>query len=452
MLKRKFAVMLGICSLLGVFCLSACANKNDFGVVEESVETESQSENGADTLEETVETEEETETEASNASSSSVVLYDTRQNNLTFTESVNRFNSALYKCMNFTDDNVVYSPYSLTTALAMLDEMADGYTSMHIRMLLGISELSQYTDGMKALVDRYEGNGLVSANALYVQEGFAYADDSDALVMLPLKQDFNAEIHEVDFVGHIEDVHKDIEKWVAKNTNNLIPDYKSISTSDTVSDLLNVLAFDAKWNVPFSANDTYTEEFHGTEGSTEVDMMHQHDRYLSYLDDFSGVRVIGLSYENGAEMDILLPVDENASVHNVVSDIDMTELFTALDNTEEERIKTLALPKVFTRVSLDSDALKSALDSLGLVDVFNENADFSKLSENIYVGDISHETVLNIDEEGTQAASVTEVVLDKAIAMPNEDGVDFIVNRPFAFVIRDSETNTILFTGEINQL
>ena len=369
-----------------------------------------------------------------------------------FVQSVNNFSWKLYDELDNESDNIFYSPYSLVVALGMLDLMADGNTKTELESVLGTSDIDGFVENMQEVASKYDEKIFSSANALCMREGFDFAEDSDESVIKPLKDYFGAEIFEIDF-NKVDEAKEQIREWVAKYTKDMIPDYESSVSDETICDLLNAVAFQDDWEEPFEEINTYEEPFYGLSFQDDVDMMHAYEMHCRYLDDFVGVNALALNYANGAEMDILLPVHKDEFIGDVLANIDVNLLLETLDESMYVDIETLALPKFSMDITMDSDVMISALKSMGMLEAFTLNADFRKLSYDMFVSNIVHRAFVDVDENGTKAAAVTEITLDaKGAFFPESEIINFIVDRPFVFVIRDYDSGTILFTGQVNDI
>ena len=231
----------------------------------------------------------------------------------------------------------------------------------------------------------------------------------------------------------------------------MIPDYKSISNQMTRADLINAIYFYGEWALPFEAEDTREQSFYGTGGETTVDMMSQGNVFLPYLETDSGLRVLGFPYvRNGFEMDLIIG-EPGEDIAAAVKKENLPELLAALDGQEDTRIETLQMPK-FT-MDITYPELAEALKGVGMKRAFSDAADFSNLAKNLMISDVNHRAKLEVDELGSKAAAVTEVVMvEGAMILPEEPAPEFIVDRPFFFVIRECDTGMILFAGHVNNL
>ncbi|MCR5651580.1 MAG: serpin family protein [Lachnospiraceae bacterium] len=374
----------------------------------------------------------------------------------TLAEAVNTFNWNYYNTQD-TDSNLFYSPISLESALAMALKGAKNDTYEELADVLCIGDMNTFMDSYSSLSSGYgdEKIKLTVANSLWIDKTFdkEYGVDPDFVSELEKKMD--AEVILEDFKNNSEKAASDITDWVKKKTENLIPDYQSVASADTALDIINAIYFFGEWRNKFSADNTSSQDFRRPGGTVTVDMMNMNDEYFRYFKD-GGFKGIELPYyDDKAVMDIILTDDDNdlsaPEAFKSLSAKEREDFISGISSAEEVKISMLMLPK-FT-MDITAEGLKESLINLGAASAFDKNkADFSGICEKLFISDISHRAKIEVDEEGSRAAAVTEVVMElaSAIAEP-EEIIDFVCDRPFVFVIRDRESGTILFTGIVNE-
>ncbi|MBQ6967091.1 MAG: serpin family protein [Lachnospiraceae bacterium] len=367
--------------------------------------------------------------------------------------SVEDFNLKLYKeCEG--KGNLFYSPYSIVSALALTDLAAVGETKEEMEKVLNITDFESFKQEIKAFNGKKQSEKayLKTANGLFIDKSLELSDNYKADFEDPAKEFFKGEFRSVDFKD-TETVRKEITDWVNDATEEMIPDYSSAAGADTVADILNAVYFYGEWQKKFSANDTWKDPFRTADGDKEVDMMHMDHESFRYISDVDGVKAVALPYDDGSyEMDIFMYADpekkETEGIFDIISGKDM---LSQLDNAEKTELSKLALPKF--KMDLELDGLKEKLIAAGMQTAFSEGADFSLLAKNLKISDICHRAVVEVDEEGSRAAAVTELVMELTSMMPMEEKTeDFIADKPFVFMIRDSKSGVILFTGRVNEL
>jgi serpin B len=348
--------------------------------------------------------------------------------------------------------NLFYSPYSISLALAMTYAGARGQTAQQMSEVLHFAlpqdrlhrafnalDMALATRGEQ--LDPNKRFRLRIANALWGQEGYPFL----AAFLDELAENYGAGLRVLDFVGAPDGSRQTINEWVEEQTEDKIQDLLppgSIS-SDTRLVLSNAIYFNAAWMYPFEETVTHDDTFYLLEGGqVTVPMMAQSER-LGYVtgEDYQAVELPYLGGE--LSMVILLPTEE--AFENWARTVDAEQLTTILDNMVRMQVQ-LTMPK-FTFES--GFRLKDALMQLGMSDAFSGAADFGGMTgqRDLFVSDVYHKAFVAVDEEGTEAAAATAVVMELTAA-PTQP-VEVKVDHPFMFLIRDIETGAILFLGHV---
>ena len=374
--------------------------------------------------------------------------------------------------------NFFFSPYSLCTALSLLDVGAGTETKTELEEMLGITDLNAWNAAIKAYLEKpwAEETFVLTANSVWMQQGKEWSESMETAFLQPAGFYYNSELYEVDFLGNNEAVTEQVNAWAERNTNGMIPKVMDKVPTDTVMALMNAVYFEGKWETPFDPDDTYEQTFYGTDGERKVEMMHQYNERYAYVES-NGIKGIALPYkEAGVVMKIFLPIlpdehmgivedgmqaegeDDNAAASRKQPDIE--ELFAALSTEEKEalldsldvapkeEITRLAVPK-FT-MELGIDGLVEILQDMGMETAFLPEADFDSIAEDIFVTDVIHKAKIEMDEDGTKAAAVTVVTMTESAAMIEEPPIIFEADRPFVYFLQDTETGMILFMGRVN--
>lgn len=334
-------------------------------------------------------------------------------------------------------ENVVVSPVSVSTLVAMILAGAGGVTAEEIAATLhldpGDPRLERYADLLLVLGD-VDDVTLAIANSLWAAEGVPLEDDYVGFV----RPTFGATLEEAD-LGAQETADR-IDAWVAERTEGLIDEFAEalgLPNAQAILVLLNAVYFKGAWADPFDPERTRPGQFERPDGTT-VDaefMTKDAEMAVAQGDGFSLVR---LPYGDGRfGMELFLP---DGDLGELVDRLDPAAWAEAVDAVGEQRIM-LALPKM--DLSYEAE-LNDPLSALGMEIAFGGGADFRPMSPtNPWVDVIAHETRLIVDEEGTEAAAVTGGVMVESA--PPEMRFD----RPFLFTISDRETGAILFLGAI---
>jgi serpin B len=365
-------------------------------------------------------------------------------------EANNRFALDLYGRLRDRPGNLFMSPYSLSTALAMTYAGARGDTAGQMAATLHLSLPTGTLHAAVAALERQIKAGagrpykLSVANALWGQEGEHFLPDFLRL----LAENYGAGLRQVDFRS-VEQARRTINSWVEEQTggkikNLLQPAHLSPNTSLV---LTNAIYFKGDWASPFPKAATKDEPFTVTEDKrVPVSMMHRIGR-LNYLDggDFHALE---LPYAgNDLSMVIVLPkkVDGLARLEESLTS---EKLSASLAKLGPRRVE-VALPRFRVEAGFE---LAKVLPAMGMPLAFTRSADFSGIDgkRELFISAVIHKAFVDVNEEGTEAAAATAVVIARpsAVVRP-EPVVEFRADHPFAFLIRHNRSGSILFLGRV---
>lgn len=364
--------------------------------------------------------------------------------------------------------NLIVSPYSVALALAMTSAGARGDTATQMASTLGFTvpadTLHETFAALTAdLLDR--GNqeadddrgigesGLRIANALFGEQTFPF----DQAFIDQLDAEYGAGIELEDFKNDPETARNDINAWVEEGTEGRIKDIvpEGAITELTRLVLANAIWFYGAWLNAFDEDDTADAPFHPLDGDpVDVPFMRQVESFAYAALD--GMQVVDLPYAApGFGMTIILP--DEGKLDAVEASLDPGTLQDAIDALAWTRIH-LYLPKwEFDYAASLADTLKA----LGMTDAFDaERADFSGMiaadaappDDSLAISDVLHKAFIAVDENGTEAAAATVVIMVGAGAPPEEEPLELRIDRPFLFAIRDDRTGAILFLGRVTTL
>jgi serpin B len=360
----------------------------------------------------------------------------------------------LYHLLREQEGNLFYSPYSISAALAMTYAGARGQTEsqmaralhfdlpqkdLHESFALLAGELA--SRGQDAAGKDGEGFRLNVANALWLQQGFDLLPDYLATV----ESAYAAGPRPVDFEGAPEEARVTINDWVAGETQDRITDLipPGVISALTRLVLTNAIYFNAAWAMPFEKALTTDEIFTLLDGEqVSVPMMRQTES-LPYTSG-DGYQAVLLPYDaEGLAMVILLP--DEGRFEAFEGSLDGARLAEIEAGLGRQQV-ALSMP----RFEFESQfRLSRALASLGMEEAFTAAADFSGMtgSRDLFISEVVHKAFVSVDEEGTEAAAATAVIMDLTSA-PAEV-VEMTVDRPFLFLIRDVHTGALLFLGRV---
>ncbi len=375
-----------------------------------------------------------------------------------FEEAVNVFSFEFYKKIfaDKTDENIFFSPYSIFTALAMTYEGANGTTASEMADVLNIEQdndsFHQYMKNLYLLLNSENENYNIStANALWPNVGFELLDDYTDVI----KEFYGGDATEVDY-SNAAQAAAIINQWIENQTNNLIKDLIKETDINAMTRLIltNAIYFKGTWQVQFDEENTTERSFLTSNGETvNVDTM----KLVDTEDEFNytetdDLQILELPYTgNDLSMVVLLPKDD-VSLSEIVNYIDAEQLSTWLDSMTKNEVD-IYLPKF--KIETPVYNLNDYLIELGIQDAFNpSNADFSGITgfPNLFISKVLHKAFIEVNEEGTEAAAATAVLMELTSA-PGGGGSSRIVvdcDHPFMYLIQHKETGTILFSGNIN--
>jgi serpin B len=348
--------------------------------------------------------------------------------------------------------NLFYSPYSISTALAMTYGGAVGDTQKQMGSALYFTlpqaqlhpafnqlALDLASRGQNAKGTDGKSFALNIANALWGQQDFTV---QPAFLNL-LAQNYGAGLNLLDFKNSPEPSRVTINNWVSDQTNDKIKDLlpQGSITPATRFVLTNAIYFDAAWQNPFAKESTSNGNFNLLNSSTvSVPMMNREGSY-SYVKG-SGYQAVELPYSgNEVAMDIIVP---DAGQFNTFESAMTADKVSGIIGSLKSSFIVMTMPKF----QFDSAfSLKDALTSLGMSVAFTDKADFSGITgqPDLFISDVVHKAFVAVDEEGTEAAAATGVIMVGA-AMPANS---LTIDRPFVFLIRDNQTGAILFVGRV---
>lgn len=398
------------------------------------------------------------QTENGDTGDGSIVSYDDEEMEL-LRNGVNTFAYNLYERLD-GEENVFFSPYSLCSALSLLNLGAGTETKEELDILMGITDAAAWNNAMRAYLETQwqDDTFVLTANSIWMREGKEWAEEIEADFLNPAKDFYRSELYESDFAKDPKGALERINKWASDNTEGMIPQVLNELPADTAMILMNAVYFEGKWEAPFMEEDTYEQIFAGTAGEKEVEMMHQYNEYYAYVETDAiagcGIKGIALPYENSPlVMKIFIPDGRGdiVSLFDALSIEEKEALLDSLDNADREKITRLTIPK-FT-MEQEIKGLNALLQKMGMKTAFDmDNADFDKIAEELYVSWVLHKAKIEVNEQGTKASAVTAIVTNDACAPMEEEPIVFEADRPFIYVIQDTRTGMILFMGRVNNL
>ena len=368
------------------------------------------------------------------------------------------FATDLYRVLSEDEGNLFFSPYSISVALAMTYAGASGDTATEMagtlhfdlprdELHLAFNRLDLELDARSEVEtedDEGEPFEFSIANSIWAEQTYQFLGP----FLETLALNYGAGARLVDFVNDPEGARTAINTWVNDETNDRIPELLPQGVIDAMTRLVltNAIFFKASWEEPFPVEGTEDGDFTLLSGSTvRAPLMHSLGTETLQYAEGEDFQAIELAY-TGDEMAFLVILPEQGGFPDFEEDFDADALDEIVASLESQAV-TVTLPKF----EFSSDVpLKQALAGLGMATAFEPGiADFSGMdgTRDLYVSHVLHKAFVAVDEEGTEAAAATAVVVGVTSA-PLEPKV-FEANRPFIFLIRDRLTGTVLFIGRV---
>ena len=367
----------------------------------------------------------------------------------------NQFAIAMYKQINGqteqADKNVFFSPYSLSTAMAMLYVAAEGETKAQIQKTFYYPSMDILNPNSAALYNQFNKPNpdykLATVNDLWMQQGLTPTKS----YMDTVQRYYSGQVTTLDFESNPNPSRLIINKKIAQNTNQLIPELLPAGSIEpiTVAVLTNAVYFKGDWKMPFEANSTYEQPFYPLTGEpSDVKMMNMQADF-GYSED-KQVQVVQQPYKGDhLSMLVVLPKSKDkAAMQQLVHDLSADKIKQWNKDLVTQEVN-ISLPKFKLAERYD---MKGLLSNMGMPSAFKDKAKFKLFDEPlaIKVDDVYHQAVVMVDEKGTEAAAATAIVAVEASA-PISQPVEFKADHPFIFMIKDNKTDAILFLGQVNK-
>jgi len=369
-------------------------------------------------------------------------------------EDNSEFAFDLYQALRQQKGNLFYSPYSISLALAMTYAGARGGTeqqmadTLHFELQQALLhpafnaldlELASRGEGAKGKDDK--GFRLHIVNAIWGQNDYKFLNQFlDVLAV-----NYGAGLRLLDFISEPEQSRITINNWVSDQTEGKIKDLIPQGVIDDLTRLVltNAIYFNAAWLNPFENELTSDRAFHLLEGDdVTVPMMTQTNSFGYATGD--GYQAVELLYD-GSELSMIILLPNSGQFESFQNSLNAALVDHIVSDLQSRQV-SLTMPKF----EFESEfSLADTLAAMGMPMAFSDEADFSGMTGNreLTISDVLHKSFVSVDEAGTEAAAATAVVV--GLTSAPEQPVQVTVDRPFIFLIRDIETGTILFVGQV---
>ncbi len=361
----------------------------------------------------------------------------------------NAFGFELFKNIRNTgsEENLLISPFSVSVALAMTYNGANGETKSEMEEVMQLNGLTpeQINSSYQKLISEMQSLDkevvFKIANAIYYDNRFSVKPGFLSVT----REVYDAEINGLDFSS--PSAVKTINNWVEENTNGKINEIiRELKPLDRLL-LLNAIYFYGTWSKDFDKNGTQNREFIKADGTTiSVPMMNKLDSLPFFSEDI--FKAIKLPYGSGRyNMVVLLPHNEK-STQDIINNLSAENWKAWMKKFKPTERVDVTMPRF--KFAFET-SLKDVLSEMGMLNAFApEAADFSGISEEqLFISEVKHKTYINVNETGTEAAAVTSVGFAATSFREEPPTVPFFVNKPFLFAITENKTGVVLFLGEV---
>jgi len=361
------------------------------------------------------------------------------------------FSFDLYAQLKGRPGNLFFSPYSISTCLAMTYAGARGDTEKQMAVVLHFRDKqnqlhSSFGDLQRQLIEAggRKGVELSIANALWAQKGHPFLPD---FLKIGTSQ-YGAKLNQADFKTGADAVIREINRWVADKTRDKIQNILAPGSLDDYTRLVlaDAIYFKGAWAKAFEKSSTYPQPFYITQSrNTAVPFMSHTDK-IKYTEDDS-MQAVELPYQgNEFSMVILLP-KEVEGCGRLENSLSARNLPIWLNQMKAQEVN-LFLPRFKLESSFE---LSGELEKLGMRNAFHDRADFSGIdgATNLYISSVSHKAWAEVTEEGTEAAAATVVEVTTLGIHREPPRPTFRADHPFVFLIRHNRSGSILFLGRL---
>ena len=362
-------------------------------------------------------------------------------------EGNNQFTLELFSNLSSANENIIISPFSVSSALAMTYAGAKNNTQSQMSYVLHFNhnqevlhtDFSQLLSNIKAL--NSDGNEVNIANSLWVQNKFKLQES----YLKTIKTNYASDVQSVDFVLESEKTRGTINKWVESKTNQKIKDLIPVGgiTKSTMLVLTNAIYFLGTWENKFDVKNTTESLFYlNEEAKVNAPFMRQTAKFKYFEDEF--IQVIDLPYaKNKLSMIVVMPKEKFGLMK--ITKAMLNDNYTHILAGLQMQKVAISLPKFKASSSFD---LGAKLSEMGMPDAFTSAADFSGItgSKDLNISKIMHKAFIEVNEKGTEAAGATTVVMEKTSYVKTPV---FTADSPFLYLIKDNISGSILFIGKI---
>ena len=367
------------------------------------------------------------------------------------TQAVAQFSTQLLHQLYAENETVVYSPLSILYALAMTANGAEGETLAQMEQVMGLSvdQLNSYLYSTVNLLPSDEGYDFDIANSVWIKDDEEKFEVNQQFLQT-VKNYYLAQIFKSEFDN---DTLKDINNWVAQQTNGQIQNILDRIDPDAVMYLVNALNFEAQWQEQYEEYSVQDGQFTRSDGTVQ-DAQFMYGSEYGYLSDENTAGFIKYYKDHTYAFVALKP--QQTDISSYVQSLNGEKITTLLENISHEKVIT-SIPKFETTFDTEMSAIFKAL---GMTDAFDYRlADFSSRGTaqaeggNLCIGRIIHKAFIRVAEQGTQAGASTVVEMITEGAMLEETPPkEVYLDQPFVYMVIDTQNNLPLFMGTVCEI
>ncbi|KAI3381684.1 hypothetical protein SNEBB_004579 [Seison nebaliae] len=363
-------------------------------------------------------------------------------------QSINNFSFKIYETLFNEDDNIIFSPVSLATAMSLATVGARGKCFDELQKALNLpGDIKTIGDEFQKLMKSLNSlKEVTMVNKMLVHDKMKIESSYKEIA----KEQFQAEARNVDFGGDKKQIVDEVNNWVSKNTNQMIKQLLSQSDINPLTKfiLLNAIHFKGIWKSQFKKDRTKPFDFHKANG--KIVKMQAMTEFLTKFDFLHNckeldAKVLKMPYlGDRLSFVVVLPNDKNNGFRKILGKFN-SEVFCQVLNRMPHLKVNVVIPKFKIETS---ESMVNNFKKLGISRCFSEKSDFTGIvkDEELFISEIFHKAVIDVNEEGTEAAAVTLIRL-RGGANVVEEPIEIICDRPFHYFIYDEELKTILFAG-----
>ena len=346
-------------------------------------------------------------------------------------------------------ENIFISPHSISTAMSMvlLGSRNDSQQQLLKNFFPGVSENDVHKANgeiHKALIAAKDGVTLDVASSMFPESTYSILQEFSA----QMSDHYKVQVQLMDYKQNAEESRKKINAWVESKTNEKIKDLlvSGTLTPRTKLVIANAVYFKGNWAKKFDSQLTTDDDFHlNTSDNKKVKMMKKKAKFPFYMD--KEMKAVELDYDGDQVSMIVILPNEFLGLKSILSNLTPEKMeLMAKEFTSNEDI-VVKMPKL--KIEYDADLVES-FQALGVTDIFDEKrADLSGISgvADLYVTKVAHKAFIEINEEGTEAAAATAVVMMRRMAFLPP--MEFVCNQPFLFIIKHKPSGVPLFLGKV---